>query len=191
MEVNGAGAAVDDQVVRPVWVQALAACSDIDPACGAMAKRVYDFTQDASRVWLSSNKETKQRLLRAFSLNRTVTDVTLCLEKRKPFSCLTERLPVRTSRGDKISLRGAFRVNLRLRRCASSRKFNISLRSIKEKAHSFERAFSLSHRGDSRCTLCNDVGTSLIRRVLSFNIPFDGKDLERFHQASPQRRKRN
>jgi hypothetical protein len=65
-----------------------------------MAKRVYDFTQDASRVWLSSNKETKQRLLRAFSLNRTVTDVTLCLEKRKPFSFLTERLPVRTSRGD-------------------------------------------------------------------------------------------
>ena len=82
--------------------QALAACSDIDPACGAMAKRVYDFTQDASRVWLSSNKETKQRLLRAFSLNRTVTDVTLCLEKRKPFSFLTERLPVRTSRGDWI-----------------------------------------------------------------------------------------
>ncbi len=82
--------------------QALAACSDIDPACGAMAKRVYDFTQDASRVWLSSNKETKQRLLRAFSLNRTVTDVTLCLEKRKPFSFLTERLPVRTSRGDRI-----------------------------------------------------------------------------------------
>ncbi len=82
--------------------QALAACSDIDPACGAMARQVYDFTQDASRIWLSSNKETKQRLLRAFSLNRTVTDTTLCLEKRKPFSFLTERLPVQISRSDWI-----------------------------------------------------------------------------------------
>ena len=82
--------------------QALAACSDIDPACGAMARRAYDFTQDASRIWLSSNKETKQRLLRAFSLNRILGDASLALEKRKPFSFLTERLPVQTSRGDWI-----------------------------------------------------------------------------------------
>jgi len=42
----------------------------------------------------------KQRILRAVSLNRTLNDVNLVLEKRKPFSFLTERLPVRTSRGD-------------------------------------------------------------------------------------------
>ena len=82
--------------------QALAACSDIDPACGIMARRAHDFTQDASRIWLSSNKETKQRLLRAFSLNRILADASLALEKRKPFSFLTERLPVQTSRGDRI-----------------------------------------------------------------------------------------
>ncbi len=82
--------------------RALAACSDIDPACGDMARAVYDFTQNAVEVWNGSNQESKQRILRAFSLNRTLSDTTLCLEKRKPFSLIAERLPVRTSRGGRI-----------------------------------------------------------------------------------------
>ena len=82
--------------------QALAACSDIDPACGDMAREVYDFTQNAVEVWHGSKMDSKQRILRAFSLNRTLGDVTLVMTKRKPFSFLAERLPVRTSRGDWI-----------------------------------------------------------------------------------------
>jgi hypothetical protein len=56
--------------------------------------------KNAVEVWRGSKMGGKQRILRAVSLNRTVSDVSLCLEKRKPFSFLTERLPVRTSRGD-------------------------------------------------------------------------------------------
>ena len=82
--------------------KALAACSDIDPDCGDMVRKVYDFTQNAVEVWHGSNKNSKQRILRAFSLNRTLSDTTLVLKKRKPFSFLTERLPVQTSRGDWI-----------------------------------------------------------------------------------------
>ena len=82
--------------------KALAACSDIDPACGDMARKVFDFTQNAVEVWHGSKMDSKQRILRAISLNRTLSDTTLCLEKRKPFSLLAERLPVRPSRGDWI-----------------------------------------------------------------------------------------
>ena len=82
--------------------KALAGCSDIDPVCGDIARAVYDFTRDAVGVWRNSNKEMKQRILRAFSLNRTLSDTTLVLEKRKPFSFLTERLSVQPTRGDWI-----------------------------------------------------------------------------------------
>src|SRR5690606_19578989 len=78
----------------------LSACGDLDPSCRDLAIQVFDFTQKAADVWRGSKMGGKQRILRAVSLNRTLNDVTLCLEKRKPFSCLTERLPVRTSRGD-------------------------------------------------------------------------------------------
>jgi len=78
----------------------LSACGDLDPSCRDLAIQVFDFTQKAADVWRGSKMGGKQRILRAVSLNRTLNDVTLCLKKRKPFSCLTERLPVRTSRGE-------------------------------------------------------------------------------------------
>ena len=80
--------------------KALAACSDTDPAFRDMVVKVPDFTQQAAEVWRGSKIAGKQRILRAVSLNRTLGDVSLAIEKRKPFSFLTERLPVRTSRGD-------------------------------------------------------------------------------------------
>ncbi|MFW5732361.1 MAG: recombinase family protein [Planctomycetota bacterium] len=82
--------------------EGIGACRDIDPACRDMAVKVFDFTQQAAEVWRGSKTAGKQRILRAISLNRTLNDVNLVLEKRKPFSFLTERLPVRTSRGDWI-----------------------------------------------------------------------------------------
>lgn len=80
----------------------LSACGDMDPVCRDLAIRAFDFTQNAADVWRGSKIAGKQRILRAVSLNRTLSDVSLELEKRKPFSFLTERLPVRTSRGDRI-----------------------------------------------------------------------------------------
>jgi len=80
----------------------LSACGDIDPACRDLAIQAFDFTQKAADVWRGSKIAGKQRILRAVSLNRTLSDVSLELEKRKPFSFLAERLAVRTSRGDRI-----------------------------------------------------------------------------------------
>lgn len=80
----------------------LSSCGDLDPSCRDLAIQVFDFTQKAADVWRGSKIDGKQRILRAISLNRTLSDVTLCLTKRKPFSFLTERLPVQTSRGDRI-----------------------------------------------------------------------------------------
>ena len=74
----------------------------MDLSCRAVALAVYDFTQNAVETWQSSNMATKQQILRAISLNRALGDASLAIEKRKPFSFLTERLPVRTSRGDWI-----------------------------------------------------------------------------------------
>lgn len=80
----------------------LSACGDLDSSCRDLAIRVFDFTQKAVELWRGSKIGGKQRILRAASLNRTLSDVSLCLEKRKPFSLLTERLPVLSSRGGGI-----------------------------------------------------------------------------------------
>ena len=80
----------------------LAACSDVDPSCRDTALQAFEFTQNASEIWRGSKIAGKQRILRAVSLNRTLNDTTIAIEKRKPFSFLAERLPVRTSRGDWI-----------------------------------------------------------------------------------------
>ena len=78
----------------------IAACRDMESLSRDSAKKVFDFTQQAAEIWHGSKKAGKQRILRALSLNRTLSDTSLCITKRKPFSFLTERLPVRLSRGD-------------------------------------------------------------------------------------------
>ncbi len=82
--------------------EGLTARVDIDPSCMDIAERVFEFIQNAPDTWRRSNGADKQRILRAVSLNRTLGDVSVDIEKRKPFSFLTERLPVRTSRGGGI-----------------------------------------------------------------------------------------
>jgi hypothetical protein len=42
-------------------------------------------------VWRGSNTAKKREILEVVSLNRHVDDVTLVLEKRKPFDFLAER----------------------------------------------------------------------------------------------------
>ncbi len=82
--------------------KAMESCRVTDDSCGDLAVKVYDFTQKAAEIWKRSNPVRKQTILRAISLNRAASDVTLYLEKRKPFSFLAERLPVLYGRGDRI-----------------------------------------------------------------------------------------
>ncbi len=77
-------------------------CGDIKHSCRDLAMKVFDFTQNIGEVWHGSKIAGKQRILRAVSLNRTLSDVSLCLTKRKPFSFLTERPHVQPTRGDWI-----------------------------------------------------------------------------------------
>jgi hypothetical protein len=46
--------------------------------------------------------DQKREILESVSLNRLLGDVTLVLEKRKPFDELVKRPLVTTSRGDRI-----------------------------------------------------------------------------------------
>ena len=54
---------------------------------------------DTCRRWKRPEKRT---ILRTISLNRVLSDVTLCVEKRKPFDVFAERLSLGFGRGDWI-----------------------------------------------------------------------------------------
>ena len=55
------------------------------------ALSVFDFSQNLATAWEGSNSEARREILDCVSLNRTVTDTTLCVTKRKPFDYLAER----------------------------------------------------------------------------------------------------
>ncbi|MFW6032206.1 MAG: recombinase family protein, partial [Phycisphaeraceae bacterium] len=73
-----------------------------DPACGEAALATFEFSQNLVEIWRGSNLAKKRDLLEMVSLNRKVSDVTLVLEKRKPFDFLVERPFLQKSRGDRI-----------------------------------------------------------------------------------------
>ena len=73
---------------------------DIDALCGDMALKVFDWTQRADEHWRGSNSDAKRELLEAASFSRTLSDVSLCVEKRKPFDILAERPSFVSGRGD-------------------------------------------------------------------------------------------
>jgi hypothetical protein len=68
--------------------------------------RIFDLSQKAADLWDGSNNTLKRELLEALSSNRTVSDVNLCITKRKPFDILTERPKSSESRGDRIRTYG-------------------------------------------------------------------------------------
>jgi len=72
-----------------------------EPAKGEGAIQIFDFSQKAADLWEGSNNVLKCELLETLSLNRTVSDVSLCLIKRKPFDILAERPRIGISRGDR------------------------------------------------------------------------------------------
>jgi len=73
---------------------------DFDPVCAEMALTVFDFSQNLARIWNGSNSAVKREILECVSLNRTLGELTLVLEKRKPFDYLAERPFLKDGRGD-------------------------------------------------------------------------------------------
>ena len=74
--------------------------ADAGRATGALA--LFDWTQRAAEIWRGSNTEVRRELLDAICLNRTLGDVNLVTEKRKPFDAFAERLELKNSRSDRI-----------------------------------------------------------------------------------------
>ncbi len=72
----------------------------VGPGLAQEALAAFDWSQEAPEAWERSKTAEKRAILTSLSLNRTLSDVSLCLEKRKPFCYLAERPPVQLIRGD-------------------------------------------------------------------------------------------
>ena len=70
----------------------------LEPPDVRAALAVFEFSQNVPDLWRGSKMLEKRRILEALSLNRMLGDVTLVLEKRKPFDELAKRPLVTTSR---------------------------------------------------------------------------------------------
>ena len=81
--------------------KSLEIAQQFDPARGEGAIHIFELSQRASDLWGGSNNTLKRDLLETLSLNRTVSDVSLCITKRKPFDILAERPKIEESRGDR------------------------------------------------------------------------------------------
>ncbi len=68
----------------------------------AIGLKLFDWSQNLGDLWLGSNIAQKREILDLICLNRTLSDVSLVLVKTKLFDFFTERLPVLSSRGDRI-----------------------------------------------------------------------------------------
>jgi hypothetical protein len=82
--------------------EALERVQHFDPTIGEIALKTFRFSQAAVDRWRGSNFPTRREILTCVSSNRTLSDVSLSLEKRKPFDILAERPSFATSRGDWI-----------------------------------------------------------------------------------------
>ncbi len=71
-------------------------------ACGETALQLFDWSQKAADLWRGSNNVLRREILDAVCLNRTLSDVSLVTEKRKPFDVLAKRPDLKNSRGDRI-----------------------------------------------------------------------------------------
>ena len=82
--------------------ESLEQAAHVDAKYGEMALATFDFGQQAARRWRGSNFPTRRRILDCVSSNRTLSDVSLCVTKRKPFDVLAEGLSLIDGRGDWI-----------------------------------------------------------------------------------------
>ena len=82
--------------------ESLDRANNYDPDAPVRALALFDFSQRIAELWEGSNSEVKREILECVSLNRTVSDVSLCLTKRKPFDFLAERPFLKDGRGGRI-----------------------------------------------------------------------------------------
>jgi site-specific DNA recombinase len=80
----------------------LATDGDMDAEDVRTAIGVFQFAQNAAQIWRGSKMDQKREILESVSLNRLLGDVTLVVEKRKPFDELAKRPQIQLSRGDRI-----------------------------------------------------------------------------------------
>ena len=73
-----------------------------DTAYADMALSLFDFSQKLPEIWHGSNSAVRREILECVSLNRTLSDVSVALEKRRPFDLLAERPILKDGRGDWI-----------------------------------------------------------------------------------------
>ncbi len=99
---------------------------DVQTALG-----VFEFAQNAAQIWRGSKMDQKREILESVSLNRLLGDVTLVLEKRKPFDELAKRPLVTPSRGDRTAI-GLIPPPLRL----WSRPLSIAAKGLAESLYS-------------------------------------------------------
>ncbi len=80
----------DLKAERDMVEKGLESRGDTVRARGDMALRIYDWCHRLPEVWRGSNTAARRAILETVCLNRTLDDVSLCLEKRKPFDWLAE-----------------------------------------------------------------------------------------------------
>ena len=95
---NAKLAALRDELAQ--LEESLGNASALEPVDVRAALAVFEFSQKVPEIWRGSKMLQKRRILETLSLNRIVGDVTLVLEKRKPFDELAERPFLKKSRGD-------------------------------------------------------------------------------------------
>ena len=78
------------------------ALGQTDSSRGEAALELYDWTQKAAEIWRGSNNAVKREILDAVCLNRSLNDVNLVTQKRKPFDSFAERPILSNSRDDRI-----------------------------------------------------------------------------------------
>ena len=64
---------------------------DMDSSRSDIALRALDWSQRLADIWRGSKIAVRNEILETVSLNRTLSDVSLCTEKRKPFDILAKR----------------------------------------------------------------------------------------------------
>ncbi len=97
---NAKQAALRDELA--LLEASLAQVATAEPADVRIALAVFEFSQKIPKIWRGSKMLEKRRILETVSLNRRLGDVSLELEKRKPFDELAKRLEIQLSRGDRI-----------------------------------------------------------------------------------------
>ena len=73
---------------------------DTGTAQGDMALRLFDWTQRVADIWRGSNNGLRREILESICLNRTLSDVTLCTQTRRPFDVFAERPICHDGRGN-------------------------------------------------------------------------------------------